>query len=170
METFADFQLGETEQLVQVATSAEVADASLALMRQARRKVDIVTRHLDPLLYDLTAFHEATREFCQRSSRQRLRIVILDPAPLVTRGHRLLELAYAKSSFVSLRVPGVEHERFNEAFFIADETGYLWRKLSDRFDAEVNFHGRMRARELTDLFNQIWDKGDPDPNLRKLNI
>jgi hypothetical protein len=168
MESFDDHRLGETAGVVQVGTGEEVAVVTLRLMQQARRTVDLISRHLDPLIYDTDAFSDAARAFCLRTPHQRIRIVILDPRPVVARGHRLVDLVRSLSSFVEVRMPEPEFRSLNEAFFIADETGYVWRQFADRFEADIDFSGRRRAKELTGSFTRIWEKAVPDPNFRIL--
>ncbi|MGH8580938.1 MAG: hypothetical protein ACREVK_12760 [Gammaproteobacteria bacterium] len=170
MNEFEQCVLGETAELFRVKSSEELRRASLRLVQQCKRRLDLVSRHLDPAVYDSAEFQDALKRLARRSRHAQIRIVILDPQPLVSGGHRVLDLAQRLSSVVHLRVPAEEHRHFNEAFLVADGTGVIYRKLSDRFQGTVNFSDRSEALELQRRFEEIWDKALPDPNFRRLGL
>lgn len=173
MNEYSEFDhciLGETGELLRVDTSAQLRQASLRMVRQCRRKLELMSRHLDPTLYDTAEFYEALRDLALESRYSQIRIVILDPSPLIAQGHRILGLAQQLSSFIHIRTPAEEHRDLDEAFLIADAMGVIYRRLSDRFEATVNFNDKSQALELQRRFDAIWDKGLPDPNFRRLGL
>ena len=170
MNDFADYVLGDSKDLVEVDRSEAVRAVALSMVNQSQRTLDIISRHLDPVLFDNEMFAGAVRSLAIRSSHSRIRLLVQDPAPVVAAGHRLVNLAMQLSSYVSLRVPGADHRRFNEAWLIADNTGYIRRVHADRYDGVANFADRRYATELAREFDDIWERAAPDPNLRRLNI
>ncbi len=162
--------LGETDEEIALTRSDEVRDACVALARQARRSLELVSRHLDPALFDTDEFATAVRELVVNSRRAQMRILVLDAAPVVARGHRLVELAQRLSSYISIRVPAPEHKDFNEAWLVADTTGFLHRRFSDRYEATANFDDRRHASALANRFEEIWQRAQPDANLRRLHL
>ncbi|HSS64906.1 MAG TPA: hypothetical protein VLS27_10750 [Gammaproteobacteria bacterium] len=167
---FGDLKLGEDKEPVSVESGAEVRNASVSLVAQSRRTVEIVSRHLDPPVYDSSEFVDALRRFILDSSRSRVHIIVMDSRPILASGHRLLNLAQHLSSFVEIRRPGAKHADYNCAFMLADRTGSVFRPLADRFDGIVNFGDRRAALELGEIFEEIWTHAEPDPNLRRLRI
>jgi hypothetical protein len=167
---FESFRLGEDKEPISVESSAQVREASVALVAQSRRSIEIVSRHLDPAVYDTTAFTDALRRFVLDSSRARVHIIVMDSRPILTSGHRLVDLGQQLSSFVEIRMPGRNHAAYNGAFLLADRIGSVWRQLADRFDGVVNFGDRRAASELGETFDQMWTHAEPDPNLRRLRI
>jgi len=170
MNEFEHCVLGETAELFRVESSEELRRVSLRMLQQCRRQLDLVSRHLDPAVYDTAEFQDALKDLALRSRHSQIRIVILDPQALISEGHRVLGLAQRLSSFVHLRVPAEEHRHFNEAFLVADGMGVIYRKLSDRFQGTVNFSDRSEALELQRRFEEIWAKALPDPNFRRLGL
>jgi hypothetical protein len=162
--------LGISDEALTLVRSAEVCDVSLELARQTRRNLDLVSRHLDPELYDTAEFIETVRALATSGRRARVRILVLDTVPVVKRGHRLIELAQRLSSFISIRVPAPEHQDFNEAWLVADDTGYCYRRFSDRYDASANFADRRYSKQLTQRFDELWNRAQPDANLRRLHL
>jgi len=164
------YVLGETMEKIRVDSSTQVAELSLSMAQQSRRLLDICSRHLDPVLYDTEEFLAAVKELALRSRFSQIRLLVLDPQSLASRGHRLLGLAQQLSSFIQIRRPGPDHRDFNESIFIADETGYIHRLMSDRYEGTANFSDPPEAGELLRKFDAIWEKGELDPNFRRLGI
>jgi hypothetical protein len=167
---FETFELGTDKEPVNVESSAEVREASIALVAQSRRTIEIISRHLDPAVYDNAQFAATLQRFILDSSRARVHIIVMDSRPIVAAGHRLVRLAQHLSSFVEIRKPNAKHARYNCAFLLADRTGSVYRQLADRFDGVVNFGDRRAASELGETFDEMWAHAEPDPNLRRLRI
>lgn len=142
---------------------------ALAMATQCHRTLDICGRHLDAPALDEDGFAAAVKTVALRSRFSRIRLFILQPDALYTRGHSLLRLAQQLPSFIHVRVPGAEHRDFNEAMIIADEVGYIHRALSDRYEGIFHFNDRKFANELLRRFEYLWESGELDPNFRRLH-
>lgn len=162
--------LGTTHEEFELERSETVCEVVLSLTTQARRSLDMVSRHLDPALYDNEAFGAAIRELVVDSRRAQVRILLLDSAPVVARGHRLVELARRLSSFITIRIPAPAYKNLNEAWLVADATGYLYRRFSDRPEATANFADPRQATHLTNRFEEIWQRAQPDADMRRLHL
>lgn len=162
--------LGTTDEELELARGDEVRAVCLALAQQARRTLDIVSRDLDPALYDNADFAGALRELVVNSRRAQIRVLLLDSAPVIGRGHRLVELAQRLSTYISIRIPSHEHKDLNEAWLTADAAGFLHRRFSDRYEATANFADRRQATALVNRFDEIWQRAQPDGNLRRLHL
>lgn len=167
---FETLTLGSADGAFDVDTSADVREAVRALAREARRSVDIVTRRLDPAVFDDRPLYDLLREFVLSSRRARLRVIVMNSAALVQRGHRLIDLFQRLSTFIEVRNPGIEHRSYNSAFVVADGLGYVFHQLADRYEAQVDFNGRRRADELLRHFDSMWEAARPDPEIRRLQI
>ena len=167
---FDAYQLGKTTEELVAGTSDELLEIALAMVRQCQRTLDLCSRNLDPKLFEHADFIEAVRQLARRSDRSRIRLMVLQPEGLHRRGHALINLAGTLSSFMEVRVPGVEHKGFNEAILLADEIGYIHRLQSDRFEATASFCAPARVGGLLLRFNEVWDKGESDPNFRRLGL
>ena len=162
--------LGVSAGPFEVSTRDALAQVCLAMANQARRSLDIVSRHLDAPLYDNEAFATALKQLAFSHRSARVRLFILDPRPLVGQHHRLIELASRLPTFIDIRTPAPQHRSFNEALLIADNLGYVRRQFADHFEAEVDFSSRRRAAALTERLNDMWERGQLDPNFRRLHL
>jgi hypothetical protein len=162
--------LGETDAPIAIDGSALLAELARTFADQCRRHLDIVSRHLDPAIYDNDEFVTAVKRIALGNRHARIRLFIVDPRPLVSRGHRLLDLAERLPSFVHVRVAAPQQKEFNEAFLLADRKGYIHRRFADRFEGTANFSDPRLAAALTDRLDELWERGQPDPNFRRLHL
>ena len=162
--------LGTSEGPIAISDRDTLAAVSLDLARQARRTLDIVSRHLDSSIYDHDAFIDAVKALALRHRHARVRLLVIDLRPLVTQSHRLLDLADRLPSTIAMRTAALQHKNFNEAFLIADNLGYVHRQFSDRYDGVADFAGRRMASALADRLAEMWERGEPDPNFRRLQL
>jgi len=105
-------------------SSEQIRELALAMVRSARRSIAISGRQLGPRLYDNSEFAEAVKRLALSSRHARVRLLALEARELVSRGHRLIDLAQQLSSFISIRVPSQQHAGFNEAMLVVDERLY----------------------------------------------
>ena len=167
---FEHYLLGETQGEVQVQTREENRLAAVAIARKARCTLDIVSRSLDRMVYDNSEFVNSVKMLITGNRRACIRVLVHDVQPLISRGHGLVRLARRLSTFVSFRIPAKEHSHYNSAFLVADHTGVIYNPLADRYEGTVNFDHPSWSRDLTELFDEMWDTGAPDPNLRRLHL
>ena len=167
---FERFVLKQDSGTVTVDSSEECRIAALSMARQAARGIDIVSRHLDPQLYDTREFCEAVSQLLIGSRRARLRALVRDTDAIVKSGHQLIHLAQRLSSFIEIRVPAREYDDYNAAFLIVDGAGVIYRSLSDRFEGSVNFADPRTAQDLGRQFEEMWQTATPDINLRRAHL
>lgn len=170
MDDLNQYTLGEGDQTLELSTSDENREVVLAMAKQAQRSILIMSRHLDPAIYDNRELADALSHFVRSHRRAEVRILVQDSDPVIKHGHHLVQLAYRLSSMVSIHKPDEEHAYVNEALFIADGTGFIKRNLADRYEGVASFHAPLQARELADYFNTIWSHSHPDPQLRRLHL
>ncbi|MCZ6803215.1 MAG: hypothetical protein O7D86_04585 [Proteobacteria bacterium] len=171
MYDFADYELGKfTDEALKIETRQENADAALELVKQCNIKLAIISKDLEPTTYDQLDFVEALKKLALKGRHVEIRILIFEPGLVVRRGHKLLDLAGKISSFIELRTPSSKYKSFNESVLIADEIGYLFRENADRYKGKVNFNSRRESKYLLDVFNDMWETAEPDPNLRRMHI
>lgn len=165
-----DLVLGESDETLDIDDRATLAAVCLSMVSQCTRRLTIVSRHLDPALYDNDAFVDAVKAVALGNRRAEIRLLVIDSRPLVSTGHRLLELANRLPSFITLRAPARQHRTFNEAILLADTCGYVHRQFSDRFEATASFNDKRVVAVLDDQIAEMWERGVPDTNFRRLHI
>ncbi len=162
--------LGASTESLHIESSADHAEVAAHMVDQTRRHLDIVSRHLDPQVYDTGEFIDAVTTLVAGNRHARVRIIVLDPEPLIRTGHRLLDLASRLSSFIEIKIPGPDFQDYNQAMLLADESGFIYRKHSDRYDALAHFNDKSYVSELKRQFEDIWETAEIDPNFRRLSL
>ena len=165
-----DAVLGETAVTFDIEDRAALAAVSLSMARQCAQTLTIVSRHLDPSIYDNAPFAEAVKDMALSNRYARIRLFVVDSRPLVSTGHRVLELSGRLASFIETRAPSRLHRRFNEAILVADNLGYIHRQFSDRFEGTASFCDKRVATGLATRIEEMWARGVPDTNFRRLHI
>jgi len=171
MNNLDEYILGEsTDDAIRVETRQDNAEAALALVKQCNQKLAIISHDLDPFVYDQAEFVEAVRRLALKGRYVDIRILVFEPALIVRKGHKLVDLAGKISSYIEIHKPSSQYKKFNEAVLIADEVGYLFRESADRYKGTVNFNGRRESKYMLEVFNTMWATSKPDPNFRRMHI
>lgn len=170
MQSLEGLKLGVDAERILVSTSAENRAAGIALVSQGKRSLHIYSHDLDHAIYDNAEFIEAVRKLALYSRYSQIRILVRNSEKIVSRGHGLVTLAQQLSSFIRIRKPPPDYDGYNEAFLVVDKIGVLHRRLSDRYEGEVNFHAPEQGAVLVKFFDEVWELSEPDPQLRRLHI
>lgn len=160
---------GESFQTVTLETSEAQRDIAVALTQQARRSLDIFTRDLDKKIYDNLPFLNAVQNLAI-THHGLIRILVKDSGHAVKYGHRLITLSQRLTSFIEIRRVAEDYKEYNEAFLVADETGFALRRYADRFEGTARFSAAKEAHELLMFFNEVWRNSAPDPNLQRIYL
>ena len=167
---FVKLRLGITDLEIELLTRAETRHATELMVGQSRSSLDIISRDLDPFLYDQESFLDLLSKFCLRNRNAHVRLLVQDPSTPVKRGHRLIELGRRLSSSIEFRQPHQDYQRYNEAFIVADQCGLIHRPLADRFEGTANFYDPVDARRKLDFFTEVWERSVAHPEFRRLHL
>ena len=80
------------------------------------------------------------------------------------------ELARRLSTYIELRKPHDDHRNLIESFLVADERAVLYRKEADRFEGYADLDNPLEARRLLRTFDEIWQRANPDSEMRRLGL
>ena len=170
MYDIEDYRLGETNKLLQLETRADNIQVANHMANQCQRSLFIISRKLDPAVFDTTEFADAVKYLALRHRRALIRIIVFEPDAIVKRGHRLLELSGRLSSFIEFRKAHYTFDSYNECLILADATGYIHRKNGELYEGTLNFKDRRTSRHLLNKFTDMWEMATPDPEFRKMML
>lgn len=170
MIDFNEQKLGETDTQILIDSREENHLAVTSMANQCSRTIEIISRRLDPPIFDSTEFIQAVRQLIVKKRNPKIRIIVFDPATIVRHGHRLVNLAGDLSSFIEIRKAHYQHKDYNECMFIADNVGYVHRNNAERYEASVNFKDPRQSKNLLDEFEEMWEMATQDPNLRRMIV
>lgn len=162
--------LGESSNKLHLRGVSECKLAALNLANQANRSIYIFTYDLDSQIYNQTDFIDAVKNLAIRSEHSRIRILLQNNEKSQREGHRLIHLWRRLTSKIEVKKPPVDYIDHPENFLLADNTGYLRRKLHTDYEAIVDFSSRLEANKLSIFFNEVWEQSEPDSELRSLHM
>jgi hypothetical protein len=154
--------------IVSISSAQELRSLALDMVRRSRSTLDIVSRNLEPAIFDTRDFVAAVKSLVINNPKSQVRIIVLRPELLQGVQHRLIDLTQRLNSFMAIRRPSLEDWEFNESMIIGDRRHLIHCRLSDRFDGIACYDASGRAAHLLQTFNQLWEYGEPDPNFRQL--
>lgn len=143
----------------------------VALARQARRRLCVYSRELDPGLFDAPESLEALRRLAVRGGGIGIRLLLQDAAAPQRAHAPLLVLAQRLPSVLQLReVDDPVDRAYPSAFVANDAGGYYFRGLGHRFDGEAELDAPARSRQLREEFDRVWERARPCSELRALGL
>jgi len=171
MHSLNEFRLGKSPDKVSIIeTRKEAFNAILELTKQSSRKLNIISKDLEPSIYNQSDFLEALKNLALNGRRAQVRILVSDIESILNVEHKILYLSSKLSSFIELRKISPEYKKFNKAIFIADEVGYLYRENANLYEGKINFNSLRESKNLLGIFQEIWEAALIDRNLRRIHI
>ena len=142
----------------------------VALCESAMRHLAIQSPQLDHAAFDNSALVDAISALARRSRQAQVRILVSDARSLVTRGHKLLQLARRLPSVVHIRKLAEHPQWNNETIVIRDRDGVLFKPGGSDHDAFYEPDSRASTVRHLELFDELWRYSVEDPELRSLHI
>jgi predicted GNAT family N-acyltransferase len=149
----------------------ELIAVTQKLLAGARHGMCVLVRELHPMLLNDTACLVELRRLAISGRGASIRMIAQDLTRALTEGTRLLELAQRLSSVVELRRPVDPADvNYRSAFMCVDTQGYLFRPIEHEMAATGSTYSPGRHGELMRLFEEVWNRSAPWPELRALGI
>jgi hypothetical protein len=141
-----------------------------SLCENASRYVCILSPQLDHAAFDNNALVDALSALSRRSRQTQVRILINDSRPVITQGHRLLQLAKRIPSTVHMRKLQEHPQWNNETVVIRDRDGVLYKPGDSAHNAFYEPNSRASTRRHLELFEELWRFSVEDDELRSLTL
>ena len=152
-------------------TREELIGITLKLLGGARHSMCVRVRELHPHLLNDTACLVELRRLAISGRGASIRILASDLTRALQEGTRLLELAQRLSSVIEMRRPVEPADlAYGSAFMCVDAGGYLFRPQESEMVTIGSTYAPGRHAELMRLFEEVWARSEPWPELRTLGI
>jgi len=161
--------LGETDEEFVCVSEEDNQRIAVSMIEQTELQLDILSQLFDPDVYDNFECCEAIEDLALRSRHSCIRILLHDVKSVSQRGHLVLELA-KRLGLMQFRSVPENYKSTQDTFMIADGIGIMHRPHQDTLAATVNFKDRPMAKDLTRLFDEIWENAEPAPDARYMII
>jgi hypothetical protein len=141
-----------------------------AVLDEARQEVLFYAPRLDAMLIEDAGVQRRLQAFLLASPRHSLRVLVVDPAPLVRECPRLLALCHRLPSRCQLRVTGPHAEPLDEALYCADRHHALHRPPTER---GLHLHladQPLKVAPLRERVEALWDDARESAEFRHLTL
>lgn len=143
---------------------------ALLMLEQAESKIDILSRYLDPPIYDNSECFDVIESLVLHNRHAVVRILVHEPKIIAQRGHFLIHLMRRLGSLIQCRGVPEQYKSTQETFLIVDRIGVMQRPSTSSIAANVNFKNHPTAKKLTALFDKIWHNSEPTPYTREIIV
>lgn len=145
-------------------------DFALQLLAKTRRNLAILSRDLDPVIFNSPEFVEAVSALARSSRYAQIQILVKDTKPLAESGHKLVRLAQRLSSKIAIRKLTVEADDKDMGFMLCDSAGLLYKNDESIYQGFANFEASVEVKRFRETFDYLWQYGEVDPELQELHI
>lgn len=145
-------------------------ELAVALCDTALRHFCILSPGLDHNVFDNTALADGLTALIRRSRQTSVRILIADSRTLVSRGHRLLNLARRLPTAIQLQKLAEHPDWKGETVVIRDHDGVLYKPGGSDHDGFYEPESRASTRRHLELFEDLWRHSAQDIELRTLSL
>lgn len=156
---------------LQATTREELIAVTQTLLAGARHSISVLVRELHPMLLNDTASLVQLRRLAISGRGASLRFIVQDLTRAFREGSRLLQLAQRLSGVIEIRRPVEPADLgYRSAFMCVDTQGYLFRPIESEMAATGSTYAPGRHAELMRLFEDVWNRSEPWPELRALGV
>ena len=150
-------------------TLPEFIVASRLTIASARRELVIHAPDLDPAVLSDAGICAALQAFLLQNRHARIRL-LLNSADNTRGSHRFIALARRLPSYVQL-LRAQPEDQAPACWLLADQRTLVWRPQFHRYTAGYACaDAALLARTPLRDFNERWERGQPEPQLRQLYL
>jgi hypothetical protein len=153
-----------------LSTKEEVRAAVAEITSLADRTLSILTHDLEPEIYDHDDFLETLKRFILARSFARVRVLIADPVRAMKDGNRFVSMGRRLNSYIEFRNLKPQYRNHAEAFCIADEHALVYRARAETWDGMSDTYQPAVARRYLNMFDELWQACETEPELRQLHL
>lgn len=146
------------------------AELAISLIQQAKRSICFLGVTLDNVLLDHAEVVTSLSAFSRRTSHAQARFLVHDSQQAISQGHRVIALAQKLTSSIEIRTVSEQYKAIKQTFLLIDDDAYLYGQTAGRYLGRASFDDVSENRQLQQLFNTVWDHGNPDLMTRRLTL
>ncbi|MEM7292143.1 MAG: hypothetical protein AAF420_01950 [Pseudomonadota bacterium] len=164
------YQLGRHGDVISVDTAEDIVAHLVRFAGQSRRLVQLFSPTLTHALYNDARFIEALSKSIRENRRKRVQILLSNPSPSISRGHRMVALAEKLSSYIEIRRTHKDFQNISNEYLLADKRAYLFRPNAERYTCDVCYNDPLTTDSYYKRFLEIWESSTREREFLRLHI
>ena len=149
---------------------AELRDALLKLARSARQEFALYAPDLASRLTGTNELEAALKDLALSSRRGRIRLLVRDARAAAADGNPLLRLTGALPSRCALQQLCPEDEAADDIYAFNDNGDSLYLAKPESATGVLVTGSPLAARDFQRRFDPLWERSEPAPDARRLQI
>jgi len=155
---------------IEIDNRANYHQISRIMLLNAKRSIDIHAFKLEPEIVSHQSVIDALKQLPLHSSNAKIRILIQESRETVTECAAFVEMARKYSSMVEFRRLTDLTETTPASWMTIDQEKYITRTNYHSYHGKAGRQDKLTVRKLTAIFDEQWEKSEPDPELRQITI
>ena len=147
-----------------------LAAVAADIISQADQQLRILSFDLEPSVFDQPEIEASISALARKSRYSQIRLLVVDTTRIVSRGHRLLKLQRRLSSSIGIRRVRCAPHEVKDSLILADQCGIICQSIREPDKLWANFNNRPITRNYLSQFDDLWEQGIIDHDLRQLEI
>jgi len=143
---------------------------SRIMLLHAKHTIDIFAFKLEPDIVNHESVINALKMLPRQCKTARLRVLVHESRETVSECAAFIEMARKYSSFVEFRRLGDLKETNPASWMTVDQDKYITRKNYHSYKGKASRQDKLQVRTLSELYDELWEKSLPDPELRRLCV
>lgn len=148
----------------------DFGETAFELISQASKQLRILSVSLDHNVFDNKAMTDAISALARSSRYAEIRLMVIDPKPMITRGHQLLSLQRKLPSKIHLRRCTAQLHDIKDSLILADQVGLINQSIKAPEKTSADFNNRPVTENYISIFDDFWEHAVVDNDLRQLSI
>jgi hypothetical protein len=138
---------------------------------QPSQDLSILTKKLDPLLFNDTETIDRIRELISKQPKFSIRILVMEPSDLTSQRNNMLLLSQRLPSRIKIKQLSSKPRNEKQNFIIADKDRVLLQHEAENYSGFYNSDARAEAKTLLEEFHYLWERQSmPIPDLTSLGV
>ena len=140
------------------------------LISQTSKHLRILSETLDNHVFDNEEMAAAISRLARSSRYAEVRLMVIDPKPMIARGHKLLSLQRKLPSKIHLRRCTAHPHDIKDNLIVADSVGLITQSVKTPEKTIADFNNRPVAENAMSIFDDFWEHAVVDTDLRQLSL
>lgn len=145
-------------------------EVAAQLIQQTSRTLRILSYELDPATFENEKIIALISNLARKSRYTQVKLLVVDASIAVKRGHRLIDLQRRISSNIKLRKVSDDNHTIKENLLLADISGIICQDVKNREAIWANFNNQPIVSNYIAQFDELWERGLEDKDLRQLEL
>ncbi|MES2823154.1 MAG: hypothetical protein V4732_06120 [Pseudomonadota bacterium] len=143
---------------------------ALKLLAQSRRNICILSRDLDPAIFNTEEFVDAISQIARNNRNAQVQVLVKDTQPLLENGHKLVKLAQRLPSKINIRKLTQEPDDKKMGFILCDTHSLVYKNDEAAYKGFANYNAAAEVKHFREIFDYIWQYAETEPELQQLHI